>query len=390
MSRPRVVVVQQSLRRYRVPFFEQLRQRLDGRGIALELIYGEPEGAERSKRDAAELAWGTKIRNRSLRLGRRALVWQPCLGHLRGADLVVVEQASRLLLNYLLLAQQSAGARRVALWGHGRNLQAHRASALGERVKRAMSREPHWWFAYNDLSAAIVASLGYPRERITSVQNAIDTRALRAARAGLTEADLAGVRAELGVEGDNVCVFSGGLYADKRLGFLIEACDRIRERVPDFEMIVVGDGPDAGRLRDAAMTRTWLHLPGARFGPDKVPYFALSKLFLLPGLVGLGILDAFALEVPLVTTDVPFHSPEIAYLEPGENGVLVGAADDAQAYAREVARLLEDADERARLAAGCRRAADSYTVEAMAVRFEEGVVQALGRDAGAARPKGAP
>jgi hypothetical protein len=47
-----------------------------------------------------------------------------------------------------------------------------------------------------------------------------------------------------------------------------------------------------------------------------VPYFILSKLVLMPGLVGLAVLDASALEVPLVTTAVPYHTPELTTLKP--------------------------------------------------------------------------
>jgi exopolysaccharide biosynthesis WecB/TagA/CpsF family protein len=45
-----------------------------------------------------------------------------------------------------------------------------------EKWKQIWLTKVDWWFAYNDLSAGIVRSLGYPEERITSVQNAIDTR----------------------------------------------------------------------------------------------------------------------------------------------------------------------------------------------------------------------
>src|SRR5690606_30926991 len=125
-------------------------------------------------------------------------------------------------------------------WGHGRNFQ--NASPIAERAKQLMSRRVHWWFCYNDLSAEVVAGLGYPPTRITVVNNAIDTRRMQAWRAATTDAELAGLRGELGLRGSHVAAFVGGLYDEKRLPYLIEACDRIRARVDDFEMLVLGGG----------------------------------------------------------------------------------------------------------------------------------------------------
>ena len=110
---------------------------------------------------------------------------------------------------------------------------------------------------------------------------------------------------------------------------------------------------------------------------SKVSAMAVAKVLLLPGLVGLGILDGQALGLPLVTTAVPFHSHEIAYLSPGVNGVCVAAWRDPEAYAREVVRLLTDPELLARLRDGCLRSAADHTVERMAANFTAGILNAL-------------
>jgi L-malate glycosyltransferase len=192
-------------------------------------------------------------------------------------------------------------------------------------------------------------------------------------------AELERVRAALGSTGKNVCVFAGGMYGEKRLAFLLEACELVRAAVPDFEMIFVGSGEDAGLVEEAARRHEWIHYVGPKFTRDLVPYFMLSKLLLMPGLVGLVVLDSFACEIPLVTTAVTYHSPEIEYLEHGVNGWRVEDPDDVRAYASAVARLLRDDTLRARLVAGCRVAATKYTVENMVERFAVGVLHALER-----------
>jgi precorrin-6B methylase 2 len=59
----------------------------------------------------------------------------------------------------------------------------------------------------------------------------------------------------------------------------------IKNAVPDFEMIFVGGGPDEKRVKVAAEKYEWVHFPGPKIDEEKVPYFMLSRLFLMPGLV---------------------------------------------------------------------------------------------------------
>jgi len=376
---PVVTIVTKSLPHYRIAFFEALRSELERYGVTLGLVYGLPSAEEATKQDTAAISWGHPIRNRRIAFGRRSFWWQPCAELVRGSDLVIVEQASKLLLNYVLLARQTMGGSRVAFWGHGRNFQGHAASRLGESVKRLISRWPHWWFAYTEGSAEVVRQLHYPPDRITVVQNAIDTAALRRRRASVSEEELATLRLRWDIRSRNVAIFVGGLYAEKRIQFLIDAARALRRRVVDFELIVIGAGPDQVLVEEAAREHRWIHYPGPSLGTDKVPFFSLSKVMLLPGLVGLGVLDSFALEIPLVTVDLAYHSPEVDYLRHGENGVKLPAGTDPEEYAVAVSCLLCDERAREHLQAGCRVAAQTYTIEAMVSRFAAGVILAIGR-----------
>lgn len=373
----RVVVVQHYLAQYQAPFFERLRPLLRQSGVDLVLLYGQPWGNNASRGDAASIAWGKRISNRRVLLPGSAVYWQPCLLDALQADLVIVEQASKLLVNYALLAIQGSGITRMALWGHGKTTKATPPNRLGEAAKTFMSRRAHWWFAYNELSARYVRELGFPAERITAVENAIDTSALAAAGAAVSDSTLEALRTELGLSGTNVCLFVGAMYREKRVPFLIAACELLKEKVPDLEMLFIGSGPDRHLVEEAVARNTWMRYLGPLFDDDKVPYFRSSKLLLMPGGIGLGILDSFALETPVVTTAVAFHGPEIDYLEDGVNGVMVEDAGSPAAYIDRVAALLADPSALARLRAGCRDAASVYTVEDMAMNFAGGVVAAL-------------
>lgn len=376
-SRGTVVVVCKDLPHYRVRFFELLRESLAAQDVALVLVYGQAVGASLAKRDTKELHWADHIKSRTITLGRKTLYWQPVLPYVRNADLVIVEQANRLLVNYFLLVLNALGFTHLCFWGHGRDFQSNSPGGITEAFKRFYSRHVHWWFAYNETSAAVVRGLGFPGDRITSVQNATDTSALREQVQRARTSDMDSLRRTHGLRGQNVCLYVGGMYREKRISFLVSSAEVIRRSVPDFELVMVGAGPDQGVAEWADAQYPWLHYIGPAFGHDLAAYFAASKLVLMPGVVGLGVLDSFAAGVPMVTTDLPHHGPEIEYLRDGVNGIVVKDSDSAERYAAEVVALLGDDQRRNRLANACVESARLYTVEAMVERFSAGVMSAM-------------
>jgi glycosyltransferase involved in cell wall biosynthesis len=357
VSPPRTVTfIQEWLPRYRLPFFDLLRDLLSTQRIELRLYYGQPAGAVAKRSDAAGLPWAHQVVNAHL----GPLVWQPVWRQARRADLVIVEQANRLALNYLLLAARSASGPRVAFFGHGANLQRNPAS-LRERWKRMSVRTPDWWFAYTDGVASRVVSAGYPPNRITVVQNAVDTSRL----AGVDIPKRAGR-----------CIYVGSLYESKRLPFLLDAADSIAVDVPRFELIVVGDGPLRPWLQGEAEIRPWLHQEGPSHGVQRDRLFASSELTLVPGSVGLVVVDSFAARAPLVTVHEASHGPEIEYLQEGVNGRVI-ELESVKNYASAVTQLLVDRALREKLAEGCARSSKKYTVGAMATNFASGIAAAL-------------
>ncbi len=266
---------------------------------------------------------------------------------------------------------------RFAYWGHGRNFQASDAGSIPERIKELLSRQVHWWFAYNDLSAEIVRDIGFPAERITSVGNTIDTRHLIQLRQAVTGNDLRKVRAELKTTSSHIAVYTGGLYATKRIGFLLRSAITIRESLPDFELIVIGTGPELHQVAEASQKHPWIHVIGSKNDEEKVPYWALSNVLLMPGGVGLVILDSFALGVPMVTTKTHLHGPEIAYLNDGKNGLMVACGESSDAYAKEVVNLLRDQERLDLLRNGALKSALHHDIETMVENFSNGIVKAL-------------
>ena len=367
----RVIIIQEHLPHYRIVFFELLKAKLGSLGFDLDVIHG----TRRSNQFVAgDLPWATGVKIH--RCGGVAWHRDTVIRCLK-ADLVISVHELKYLSSIVLQLATRWGGPRFAYWGHGRNFQARNINSWVESIKRIQARHVDWWFAYNQLCASVVRELGFPLERITSVENAIDTTRLIECRKALTDADLDVLRNRLGTHSNHIAIYTGALYPLKRIDFLIHAATLLRKKIADFELIVIGDGPDRHLVRDAAAQHAWIHDIGPKNDTEKVPYWALAKLLLMPGLVGLVVVDSFALGVPLITTDYPFHSPEIDYLENGVNGIIVACGDSPQHYAAEVAGLLLNPERLECLAAGARASASDHTIERMVESFATGITRAL-------------
>jgi glycosyltransferase involved in cell wall biosynthesis len=356
----RVVIVQELLPQYRVAFFEGLRTELAKQDIELRLVHGHASGARAQRKDEGALPWATVVRNRRVAFrGRDLVVWQPALGVIRNADLVIVEHANRFLLNHLLQLRRPT---RLAFWGHGGNQQASWTGGPSERFKRWIARRADWWFAYTEGSAQRVAAAGFPRQRIAVVNNSTDASSFDA----VDERRVAGRT-----------IFVGGLDSTKRLDFLLEAAEAAHRECAAFSLVVVGDGPQRGLIVDAAAKAAWLRYIGPQFGAQKAAALKSANLLLMPGLVGLASIDSLVAGTPMVTITSPTHSPEFEYLDHDRNAVILPEGTTATAYGAAVAALASDTARLARLRDGCRASASQFSLEAMISRFTEGVHNAL-------------
>ncbi len=375
MTRPVVVFAMEWVPQYRARFYELLRTELASRGVEMRLVHGDPPASRRRRNDAKVVEWADYVPNRLWTVRGLEITLQPVLRRLRGADLVVVQQETGLVLNYALMTWARLGGPAVAVWGHGHNFNRLDASGLAEAVKRKVTRFADWAFAYTERSAEVFRSIGVDPDHITVVQNSLDIGPIRNP-AGPVGDDVAELVDKLTAEGARVAWIVSALDRWKRVPFLIEVLDRCAERIDGFAFVALGAGTEAGSLVDAAATRPWLHPLGARFGPDKAAIGRLATVTIHPGLAGLHVIESFATETPMITEDLDYHSHEVAYLD-DDNAVVLPAGAAADDYAAAVERLMTDAREAARLQAGCRVASQRYTLETMVGNFADGVTGAL-------------
>lgn len=372
---PRVVFAMEWVPQYRAVFYQRLRDTLAERGITMELIHGDPPSSRRRRKDARVLPWATYVPNRHWSVGGLELTHQPVLDLLADADLIVTQQETGLVINYPLLLRARRGRVKLALWGHGHNFNPLDANPVAERVKEMVTRHASWFFAYTEQSEAVFRSIGADPDRITVVQNSMDTAYL-SGHGEPPSPDIKELCQQLSASAGRVGWMVSALDRWKRLEFLIEILDRIESKVDGFAFIVLGAGDDADIVSRAAASRPWLHYPGPRFDADKAALAEVASFTVHPGLAGLHVIESFATATPMITEDLAYHSHEVAYLS-DDNSIVLPRDAGADLYGRAVAELVTDPTRLAALQAGCRRAAVTYSLEAMVDNFATGVEAAL-------------
>lgn len=374
----KIVIFQPMLKFYRVPLFENLHQLLMDNGHELRLVFGTPWEDELKRNDNVVLDndycffekshWFFNNKIHFLENAIRHIIW---------ADIVITEQANKHLHNYYLSLLRLFKKKSFAYWGHGLNRQGS-SKSFREKFKRKLASRVDWWFAYTSGVAAYLRDLGFPGERITVLNNSVDTKAFKRDIDGVTSQDIAEFKQQNQIADDDVGIFCGSLHQDKKIGFLLESARFIKQKNPHFKLLIVGDGQDKQLVMSCADKHDFIIYLGSLHGKNKALAFKCADIFLNPGMVGLAILDAFSAGLPVFTTKQAEHSPEIDYLQNAFNGMMSDL--NVEAYADLVVSALESPNVMDSLKKNALASSEQFSIENMANNFYEGI------EAFAARP----
>jgi PEP-CTERM/exosortase A-associated glycosyltransferase len=177
---------------------------------------------------------------------------------------------------------------------------------------------------------AELLSRGVPRDKTTVVPNSVDLD-----RFNRTTPPDAADAARLGLTPGKTIGFVGSFFTFEGLDVLLRALPAIRARDPLVRVLLVGDGPDALRLRDLARD---LGIEGVVIFIGRVPHADVERLYALMDILvyprvskritelvtPLKPLEAMAQGKLVIASDVGGHR-EMVF--PDQNGILFKAGD---------------------------------------------------------------
>jgi glycosyltransferase involved in cell wall biosynthesis len=153
-------------------------------------------------------------------------------------------------------------------------------------------------------SDIIGSNWGIPPEKVVTVKNCIDLKTFDAVTISKAEA-----RLKLGIPEDEI-VFGtvGRLAATKGQTYLIEAFAKVREKIRNARLIIVGDGPLFRELEKKAIdsgVSPWVLFTGYR--NDIFELLKAFDFFILPSLaegLSIALLEAMASGLPVIASNV--------------------------------------------------------------------------------------
>ncbi len=135
------------------------------------------------------------------------------------------------------------------------------------------------------------------------------------------------LRAEWGLrEGAGLAgLYVGRMAAEKNLPLAVQAFTELRNRIPDFRGIFVGEGPKLAKLKQQHPEFIY---PGAKFGEDLARHYASADLFMFPSeteTFGNVTLEAMASGLCVIAYD---YVAARQHIKDGVNGYTVPFGDE--------------------------------------------------------------
>lgn len=363
----KIVIVQSYVPRYRIALFEQLRILLDEAGHELVVVSGRPLGEQEEREDAVHLTGvgHATFTPKVLRVGPIQIRLAPNKRAWQDADAVVVELAAGALASYKALL----GPLPTAVWGHVGNFVApdHR---LIRGLRAWQARRADEVLAYTGRGGTTALEYGARPDQVTVLRNTVDTSSLRALVLEARNRPVADVRTELDAPEGPLFSVVGGLDTDKRIDLLVATLDELWRNQSPIRFLVGGRGRQE-HLLDEACRRGQAMLLGHIDDQQKALLARISIALFNPGRVGLIAVESFALGLPIITTNTPFHAPEFEYLRPGKDSLVVNA--DATALSTTLSSLASGGA--IALAKQADSRAEEYRLEDLVERMSEALIR---------------
>lgn len=266
----------------------------------------------------------------------------------------------------------------TGMWSHP-DTPFHR---LSFPLLRHIYRRADAIMTYGEHVRKYLISLGVRGEKVFNAWHAIDNGPFEKS---VSEADRADARCVMGAPSGPVALFVGRLAPEKGLDTLIRAAST--SAVPDLHVVLVGDGPEAPRLKELAfhVGLRRIHFLPHQPWEDLRRFYAGADVFVLPSITtrtmketwGVVVNEAMNQGCPVIASDA-VGAAVGGLLEPGGNGLVVPEGNVA-ALRGALETVLLDRSRREEMSRRSREIIKGWTFEGMIQGAERALAWAVGR-----------
>ena len=176
---------------------------------------------------------------------------------------------------------------------------------------------------------------GFAKEKLCIIQNGIDLATLQNVKAINLE--------RLGLHPERkVIAFAGRLHPQKSVPWLLQAASRFLHRLPDYDLIIAGDGPQRSKLENQAREldiASRVHFLG--FRPDLHEVMAASQMVVLAskweGMPNV-LMEAMGLSKPVIA----LKAEGVRELLHDTNPIQLVQGHDFEAFANSIMHIAQD------------------------------------------------
>ncbi len=353
---PRILWIAPNLNHYKKRFLDQLAIR---EGLDILVLAGQGSTAEGYRDDNAAPSYDI-VR---LSVDKRRFAFSPrvhaavrrLLRDERFDAILIPAEKKHLPLILFLVALRRRRGFRLVTYTH---------PILRSRGDRISRRDLTWTRQVFRLFDRVIFYTEQAREQAVAAQlvsqgkaafanNTLDTATIRKWAASGTDSN-----------GPPTLLFIGRLTPRKRPDLLLDHYASLKKKIPDLHLIIIGDGPEARTIRNAAAHDATIHWCGALIDETAIAaQMNKAHAVFVPGESGLSVVHAFAYGKPYMTCDLPRlnHGPEIAYLRDGENGLMLSG--DPAADVPRLQALLTDSARHEAMCRSARETAEMLSIE---------------------------
>jgi glycosyltransferase involved in cell wall biosynthesis len=234
---------------------------------------------------------------------------------------------------------------------------------LINRYLRWFHNQTRETFVPSDVTIKALRQLGF--ERLVLWRRGVDGDLFRPDQERRLE-----VRRDLGWRPEDVVItYVSRIAPEKNVEYLAAALALVATRRPDVRVMFVGDGPSRRAIEQQIGSFT--HFAGYRRGEDLARYYSASDIFAFSSLTetfGNVVLEAMASGLPVVALAAGGVAETV---QSGTTGILIAPAEAPSLFATSVLQLVEQPDERRRMAEAARNYALCQTWDAIMAGLRE-------------------